>query len=131
LNTDLVASIGMLIIGTPALALLAILMDRVRTHEVRELFIKRCLFVSQVISIAAGCICAGYVLYSGRPLEIGALRLVSLSTKDLAFALRIDSISVSFVLMSCILGGVVGLFASRYLHRDPGYLRFLFFIISF
>lgn len=124
MNTDLVASIGMLIIGAPALALLAILMDRVRTHEVRELFIKRCLIVSQVISIAAGCICAGYVLYSGRPLEIGALRLVSLSTKDLAFALRIDSISVSFVLMSCILGGVVGLFASRYLHRDPGYLRF-------
>jgi NAD(P)H-quinone oxidoreductase subunit 5 len=33
-------------------------------------------------------------------------------------------ISVFFVLISCILGGVVGLFASRYLHRDPGYFRF-------
>jgi NAD(P)H-quinone oxidoreductase subunit 5 len=40
------------------------------------------------------------------------------------FALRIDQISALFVLMSCILGGVVGLFASRYLHRDPGYFRF-------
>jgi NAD(P)H-quinone oxidoreductase subunit 5 len=124
MNTALFASIGLLIIGAPTLALLAILIDRVRTHEVRELFIKKCLIVSQIVSITAGFICAGYVLFGGRSLEIGALRLVSLSTKELAFALRIDSISVSFVLMSCILGGVVGLFASRYLHRDPGYLRF-------
>jgi NADH-quinone oxidoreductase subunit L len=124
MSTELWSRIGMLIIGAPVLALIAILVDRVRTHEVRELFIKRCLVFSQVISIAAGCICAGYVVMSGLPLEIGALPLVSLSTTYLTFALRIDSISVSFVLMSCILGGVVGLFASRYLHRDPGYLRF-------
>jgi NAD(P)H-quinone oxidoreductase subunit 5 len=124
MNSELVASIGTLIIGAPVLSLVAILIDRIRAHEVRELFIKRCLVVSQVVSIAAGCVCCGYVVVSGRPLEIGALRLVSLSTADLAFALRIDGISVSFVLMSCMLGGVVGLFASRYLHRDPGYLRF-------
>jgi NADH:ubiquinone oxidoreductase subunit 5 (subunit L)/multisubunit Na+/H+ antiporter MnhA subunit len=124
MNSGLVASIGTLIIGAPVLSLVAILIDRIRAHEVRELFIKRCLVVSQVVSILAGCICCGYVIVTGRALEIGALRLVSLSTADLAFALRIDGISISFVLMSCMLGGVVGLFASRYLHRDPGYLRF-------
>lgn len=120
----LFSGLGVLIIGAPILSLIAILIDRARTHEVRELFIKRCLVISQVVSIAACCLCAGYVIFSGKPLEIGSLRLVSLSTQELTFALRIDSISVSFVIMSCILGGVVGLFASRYLHRDPGYLRF-------
>lgn len=117
-------AIGMLIIVAPVFALIAIIVDRVLMHDVRESVIKRLLVISQVISIGAGTICSARVLWTGKPLEIGALRLASLSTQDLSFALRIDTISVCFVLISCILGGVVGLFASRYLHRDPGYFRF-------
>ncbi|MFN4895584.1 MAG: proton-conducting transporter membrane subunit [Pseudomonadota bacterium] len=118
------STVGKFIIGAPVLALIAIIFDRIVRHDVRESFIKKCLTVSQVISICAGIVCSTYVVSSGKPLEIGALRLVSLSTQDLVFALRIDRISVSFVLISCFLGGIVGLFASRYLHRDPGYFRF-------
>jgi|GEM_PF-1919944 len=116
--------IGKLIVLAPLASLLAIILDRAVRHEVRELFIKRCLSVSQVISITAGFLCCGAVVVTGNPIEVGALKLVSLSTQDLSFALRIDSISAFFVLISCVLGGVVGLFASRYLHRDPGYFRF-------
>lgn len=121
---NVLSHIGKLIVVAPILSLFAIILDRVFRHEVREIFIKRCLTLSQVVSIAAGFACCGYVILSGKALDIGALRLVSLSTQDLSFALRIDSISAFFVLISCILGGVVGLFASRYLHRDPGYFRF-------
>jgi NADH-quinone oxidoreductase subunit L len=124
MSNQLWANIGTLIIGAPFIAMVAIILDRVLMHEVREIVIKRLLVTSQIISIAAGVICAAHVLWSGQALEIGAVRLASLSTQDLSFALRIDAISVFFVLMSCILGGVVGLFASRYLHRDPGYFRF-------
>jgi NAD(P)H-quinone oxidoreductase subunit 5 len=91
---------------------------------VREIFIKRCLTLSQVISIAAGIVCCGVVLWTRVPVEIAKIRIVSLSTQDLSYSLRIDTISAFFVLMTCFLGGVVGLFASRYLHRDPGYFRF-------
>ncbi len=124
MSTLWISSIGTLIIGAPLVSLIAILLDRAIRHEVREIFIKRCLSISQVISVGAGLICALYVISTGRPLEVGSLRLVSLSTQDLAFSLRMDRISVCFVLISCFLGGIVGIFASRYLHRDPGYLRF-------
>jgi NADH-quinone oxidoreductase subunit L len=124
MSIQLWATLGTLIIGAPFLALIAIILDRVFAHEVREIVIKKFLVVSQIISIAAGVVCSAHVLWTGQAIEIGALRLASLSTQDLSFALRIDSISVFFVLISCILGGVVGLFASRYLHRDPGYFRF-------
>ncbi|MEY4702027.1 MAG: hypothetical protein RL326_2214 [Pseudomonadota bacterium] len=116
--------IGRFIIGAPAIALALIVMDRLLRHEARESFIRRCLMTSQVISIAASIVCCSWVLFSAKPLEVGSLRLISLSTKDLSFALRIDSLSVAFILISCLLGGIVGLFASRYLHRDQGYFRF-------
>lgn len=115
---------GRLIIGAPAIALILIVIDRAVRHEVREGFIKRCLMISQIVSISAGTLCALWVLLTRSPLAVGAFRLISLSTQDLSITLRIDSISVFFVLISCFLGGIVGLFASRYLHRDPGYFRF-------
>ncbi len=120
----LMPMIGRLIIGAPAIALALIIADRVVRHEAREMIIRRYLMLSQSISISAGVLCSAWVLISQKPLEIGSLRLISLSTKDLSFALRIDSLSVAFVLITCLLGGIVGLFASRYLHRDQGYFRF-------
>lgn len=124
MSGSFLSSIAKLIVLAPLASLLAIVLDRVIRHEVRELFIKRCLSISQAISITAGFLCCGAVVLTGNPIEVGALKLVSLSTQDLLFALRIDSISAFFVLISCVLGGVVGLFASRYLHRDQGYFRF-------
>jgi len=119
-----IALVGKLTIGAPVVALLLIITDRVVRHEVREHFVKRCLTVSQLVSIACGFACCLVVLLTGKPIDVATISLVTLSTQDISFSLRIDSISAFFVLMSCILGGVVGLFASRYLHRDPGYFRF-------
>lgn len=119
-----VSLVGTLIIGAPTVALIGIIIDRLICHDVREGFIKRTLMISQIVSILAGIVCSLWVLVSGSPLEVGSVRLISLSTQDLSFTLRIDSISVFFVLITCFLGGIVGLFASRYLHRDPGYFRF-------
>jgi NAD(P)H-quinone oxidoreductase subunit 5 len=119
-----IALLGKLTIGAPVVALLLIITDRVIRHEVREHFVKRCLTVSQLVSIVCGFVCCLLVLLTGKPIDVATIHLVTLSTQDISFSLRIDSISAFFVLMSCILGGVVGLFASRYLHRDPGYFRF-------
>lgn len=116
--------IGSLIVLAPVVSLIAILIDRTITHRVREPIIKKCLIISQITSILAGFICAGYVVLGGIEIDTIAFDLVSLSTSELTFALRIDRLSAAFVVITCILGSVVGLFASRYLHRDPGYLRF-------
>ncbi len=125
MNTvTLSTTIAQAIIGAPLLALFFIICDRIFRHEVREFYIEKCLMISQAISIAAVIICSYWVIIEGRTIEVLQMRILSFSTQDLIFSLRIDSTSVFFVIMSCILGGVVGLFASRYLHRDPGYFRF-------
>lgn len=108
----------------PLAAIVLIIIDRIVRHEVSELFIKRCVALSQTISIAAGCVTGAAVLWYQQPVEVFRFRLLSLSTQDLSFSLRVDQTSALFVVMSCILGGIVGIFASRYLHRDPGYFRF-------
>lgn len=41
-----------------------------------------------------------------------------------SLALLFDSLSLPFVLLAFVLCGVIGAFASRYLHREPGYSRF-------
>lgn len=124
MNQSLIDVTGKLIIGAPLFALLFIILDRIIRHEVRELFIKRCLQLSQTVSIVAGLFCSAWVLWYGNSITVLTVKILSLSTQDLTFSLRIDQTSTFFVLMSCILGGVVGLFASRYLHRDSGYFRF-------
>jgi NADH-quinone oxidoreductase subunit L len=118
------SNIAQLITLAPCIALLLIILDRILMHEVRELFIRRCLVVSQIISVAAGAYCSLIALLMQSTINVFSFRILSLSTQDLSFSLRIDQTSALFVLMTCILGVIVGTFASRYLHRDPGYFRF-------
>ena len=42
-----------------------------------------------------------------------------------------DRLSLSLIALSCILIGVVGSFSKRYLHRDPGFLRFFLLLQLF
>ena len=116
--------IAQLIILAPFLSLLCIITSRVIHHQVNELFIKRCLAISQVISIAASIFTCAVIFITSTTIHVFNVRILGLSTQDLAYSLLIDSTSALFVLMTCILGGIVGVFASRYLHRDSGYFRF-------
>lgn len=118
------SSIAQIIIGAPMVSLICIAGRRAIWGKVDEVFIKRCLILSQVMSIVAGIYSTYSVLQGQTAIPVFDLKIISFSTRDLNFALKIDSLSIWFVLMTCILGGVVGLFASRYLHREPGYFRF-------
>ncbi len=50
---------------------------------------------------------------------------------QLRVTLLIDRLSVPFLVMASVLCGVVGAFATRYLHRDPGYHRFMGLMLLF
>jgi NAD(P)H-quinone oxidoreductase subunit 5 len=116
--------IAQLIILAPFLSLLCIIAGRVICHEVNEFFIKRCLAISQVISIAASVFTCAIIFLKSTTINLLNIGILGLSTQELSYSLQIDSTSALFVLMTCILGGIVGIFASRYLHRDSGYFRF-------
>lgn len=76
--------------------------------------------------LASVCI-LGVMLVSGLrhvPIEFG--NWVSLSQEHFHFHLKFvfDRLSVPFVILTFVLCGTVGAFASVYLHRDRGYRRF-------
>ncbi len=47
------------------------------------------------------------------------------------FKFLFDRLSIPFVILSLVLCGIIGAFASRYLHRDEGYARFFLFYVIF
>ena len=58
------------------------------------------------------------------PLDLGSL--VSIEGEHFHFVLKFvfDRLSVPFVILSYVLVGTIGAFASRYLHREAGFRRF-------
>jgi NAD(P)H-quinone oxidoreductase subunit 5 len=45
--------------------------------------------------------------------------------------LLVDGLSVTFAALTAVICGIVGAFAHRYLHREPGYNRFFFLLALF
>jgi NADH:ubiquinone oxidoreductase subunit 5 (subunit L)/multisubunit Na+/H+ antiporter MnhA subunit len=65
--------------------------------------------------------------------ELGALSLgalVTLPSYHLELGLRVDALSLGFLLLVHLIGGVVGAFSVRYLHREPGYHRFFLLLLT-
>lgn len=58
---------------------------------------------------------------------------VTIPDHDFHFHLKFvfDRLSVPFVILSCVLCGVVGAFTRRYLHREEGYQRFFLYYAVF
>ncbi len=65
------------------------------------------------------------------PIELGDW--VKIPEQDFHFHLKFvfDRLSIPFLILSCVLCGVVGAFTRRYLHRDEGYGRFFLYYAVF
>jgi len=80
---------------------------------------------STVACLLSSLVVLGFMLTSGErhvAIEIG--EWVSIPHFNLAVKLVFDRLSVAFVLLTFVLCGVIGSFATQYLHRDKGYFRF-------
>lgn len=85
------------------------------------------LLVSAALFAALGVL--GILLVSGqRELVLDAGNWIELHEESFHFHLKFvfDRLSVPFLILSLILCGTVSAFASRYLHREPGYQRYFF-----
>ncbi|TWT87961.1 proton-conducting transporter transmembrane domain-containing protein [Neorhodopirellula pilleata] len=65
------------------------------------------------------------------PIELG--NWVTIPEQQFHFHLKFvfDRLSIPFLMLSCVLCGVVGEFTRRYLHREDGYARFFLFYAMF
>lgn len=65
------------------------------------------------------------------PLELGHWVEIPQEHFHLELKFVFDRLSVPFLILTCTLCGVIGAFATRYLHRDVGYYRFFLFFAMF
>ncbi|QDU73706.1 NADH-quinone oxidoreductase subunit 12 [Bremerella volcania] len=119
--------LGVAVVVSPTLLVMALglpLMAGVRLSEVVQ---SRLTKLSVVTGLMAAIGILGVMLASGSrhvPIEFG--NWVSIPQEHFHFHLKFvfDRLSVPFAILSFVLCGTVGAFASVYLHRDRGYRRF-------
>lgn len=120
------------VLGAPLFGLLglglALLLARPPSEKSTARFVRALLGSSLLgaLLLAAGALLEDkeQILVSGGPwFELGPYRF------ELEFLL--DGLSLTFALLTLVLGGIVSHFSSRYLHREPGYQRFFLFLLLF
>ncbi len=92
-----------------------------------EKSITRLIYGSVVIGLSTAVAILVAMLISGSrhvPIDLGDW--ISLPEEHFDFHLKFvfDRLSVPFVILTYLLCGTIGAFTSRYLHREPGYVRF-------
>jgi NAD(P)H-quinone oxidoreductase subunit 5 len=91
--------------------------------------------LSQVVTLVGLTVAVGmlaFMLISGtRHLSIPLGQWVVVPHYHFSIKFVFDRLSVPFVILSYMLCGTIGGFASRYLHREPGFNRFFFLYALF
>lgn len=126
--------LGLVVVASPALLLLVLglpmLLGKPLSESVQSNFTK----ASVVTGLSAAVVILGLMLaFDSRhvPIEFG--NWVSIPQEHFHFHLKFvfDRLSVPFTILTFVLCGTVGAFASIYLHREAGYRRFFLFYAMF
>ncbi|MDA0810603.1 MAG: proton-conducting transporter membrane subunit, partial [Planctomycetota bacterium] len=126
--------LGLVVVASPALLLLVLglpmLLGKPLSESVQSNFTK----ASVVTGLSAAVVILGLMLaFDSRhvPIEFG--NWVSIPQEHFHFHLKFvfDRLSVPFAILTFVLCGTVGAFASTYLHREAGYRRFFLFYAMF
>ncbi len=125
---------GYIVVGSPALLLAIIGLSMLFGHRLTERFLAQLTETSVVTGLIAALMILGMMLLTDVrhvPVELG--NWVDIPEEHFHFNVKFlfDRLSVPFVILTFVLCGVIGAFASRYLHRDEGYHRFFLFYALF
>jgi NAD(P)H-quinone oxidoreductase subunit 5 len=81
----------------------------------------RLVSAAQLVSLAAA---VGLALTWRGRVDVSLGRMVVIEGYAFEFRLMVDGLSLTYLILTLLLSGVTGLFAHRYLHREPGFNRF-------
>ncbi|QDT00238.1 proton-conducting transporter transmembrane domain-containing protein [Adhaeretor mobilis] len=119
--------LGLVVIASP-LALVAVLGTTALIGKpLSESKTQNWTYATTIIGLIAALAILAMMLADDKryiPIELG--NWVAIPDQHFHFSLKFvfDRLSVPFVILSYVLCGTIGAFTSRYLHREPGYLRF-------
>ncbi len=126
--------LGMVVVASPALLLAVLGLSSLIGRPLSEGSVSRLTQASVLLSLIPSLVVLALMLVAGTryvPIEIG--NWVTIPEQEFQFHLKFvfDRLSIPFLLLSCVLCGVVGAFTRRYLHREEGYNRFFLFYAVF
>lgn len=125
---------GYIVVESPALLLAVIGLSLLSGFRLTERIVAYLTEASVVIGLlAALCILCLMLISDVRHVSIEPGNWVDIPEEHFHFRLKFvfDRLSVPFVILTFVLCGVIGAFASRYLHREEGYHRFFLFYALF
>lgn len=117
--------LALTIVGAPAALVLVLGGTCLVQRPLSERGVARLAALANVAGLLATAALAGWMLSRGQghcAFELG--RWVSLPEYHFHVKLLADGLSLPMAALAFLLCGVVGAFATRYMHREPGYQRF-------
>lgn len=125
--------IGLIVVLAPAVLTVVLSIPAMFSRPLSEAATARTTQVAVLVGLIASAIMLAMMLITGErdvPIDLGAW--VHLDNPDFHFNVlfAFDRLSVPFAIMTFILCGTISAFASKYMHREPGYVRF-FVLFSF
>lgn len=126
--------LGTLVVASPTLLLAVLGLTALANRPLSETGISRCTQAAVLLALLPAIGILAIMLATGIryvPIELG--NWVNLPEQDFHFHLKFvfDRLSIPFLILSCVLCGVVGAFTRRYLHREQGYGRFFLYYAVF
>jgi NADH-quinone oxidoreductase subunit L len=125
-DSDMVLTrLGMVVVTAPVLLLAALGLPSLLGVKLGERTITRACQAATVVGLLAAVAILGLMLATdSRYVAVRLGEWVAVPGYHFAVTFVFDRLSVPFVILSFVLVGTIGAFASRYLHREPGFTRF-------
>ncbi|MBX7073370.1 MAG: oxidoreductase [Pirellulales bacterium] len=131
-HASLIVLLGLVALSSPALLFCALGLASLAGHPLSEKVTGRACLAANVLGLVASLGALALMLLHGTRQEVIALGdWVVLPHYHFTVKLIFDRLSVPMVILSFALCGVIAAFATRYLHREPGYNRFFVFYALF
>jgi NADH-quinone oxidoreductase subunit L len=135
MNVHLVYTVlGVCVITTPALLLTVIGTPSLVARPLSERAMARWTAGCVICGLVAALLILALMLITGSryvPLELGDWVSIPQEGFHLRLKFVFDRLSVPFAVLTFVLVGTIGAFASRYMHRESGYGRFFLYFAIF
>ena len=124
-HASLVTLFGLIVFVAPVLLLGVLAVSSLLDRKLNEKAIGRCCQAAMVVGLlAAVAILVLMLLHGTRHEAIELGQWVVIPQYHFAAKLTFDRLSVPLVILSFAFCGTISAFATRYMHREPGYNRF-------
>lgn len=114
----------------PGLSALGLLIVSFFSLPWKEEWIER-LIRSVMVVIGLCAVALAWQSVHAGPLWLSFGDWLTLSSMHFGLSLILDSLSIPYLITSGFIAAIVGYFSARYLHRDPGFLRFFTLYLVF